>query len=284
MAGQTIYPKRTPGVANVRKTPGVNSGVINNLLLAVSYGKPIGSLTGAIVWEVVAGKKYLWFGVATAKGPGWVREDVFSYQKTNAETQLPPAAERQRIAQAAVNAAVGKIKLVGNKLAKIGPLEARLKPSEAKAMQAVRAAYLRNLANLQATGVVKLTTDKPLAGLGLIWTIPLVLGVVSIIGTFGAYALEVIMKKLVDIKQVETDADLQLKVISSLENATLSSDPGTAKAAVDALEKTNTGIEDTKQSRAEIGGGDGIMDNLKQIATFAVVGFVGLELYKASRR
>lgn len=283
MAATTIYPKKTPGVANVRKTPAVNTGVVNNLLVSVKYGSAIGTLTGKVAAGVVEGKKYLWFAVSTAKGDGWVREDVFSYALTNAEKQLSPAGERRRIAEAQLKATVAKLKLVGAKLARIGPHQAKLTPGQLKTMDAVRRAYIASLSKLQKTGVATFKLDKPLPGLGIIWTVPLVLGVVSLVGAFGTYALEVIMKKLVELRQVETEADLELKAVDALEKGTLSSDPATVDASIKALQQTTSDIEASKQARAESGDGGDIFDNLKSIATFAVVGFVGLELYKASR-
>ena len=71
---QRVFPKDKTQALNVRETPKVNNGVVNNILFSVPDGKLVGLCSGN--FENIDG--YTWYEVITEKGKGWVRNDVIT--------------------------------------------------------------------------------------------------------------------------------------------------------------------------------------------------------------
>jgi hypothetical protein len=112
--------------------------------------------------------------------------------------------------------------------------------------------------------------------------VPLILGVGSILVTFSAYVIDRAMKWYAQVHQVDTEAEQQLAVIKTLEQTANSADPTTAQVAVEKLNEISRRSQESQDKIAQAADTD-IVSSVKQFAIWGVVGFIGLELFKASR-
>ncbi len=281
---QPIYPKKNPGATNVRTSPKVNNGVVNNLLLSVPYGQLIGLLNNEVLIEVVQSKTYLWFVVETPKGRGYVREDTFSFSKSNAESQGSPEKERARIAQAQLERTVKTLQLVGDRLTKVKKFESKLTKPQTAAMLSVQNSYVKAINRLQTiTGNRLKLKASGVSGFGFLPAIPVILAVGSLLVIFASFVVERALKWYADIKQTQAEAEQQLAVIKTLENVTNSptADQATQQKAVEKLAVISKQTADSTTDRNESNKSGDLIGNIKNIATAALLGFFGLEVYKA---
>jgi hypothetical protein len=171
---------------------------------------------------------------------------------------------------------------VGQKLTVIGKNASKLTPAQVNAMQAVRQSYLASLSKLNVITGNGVKIQGNLKGLGIVWTVPLILAVGSILAPFSAFVIDRAMKWYVEEHQIDSEAQEQHKVIDSILNLPVTTPEGEV-AQVKALEKLGVESEKTQQNIVERQASTDITSTIKQIGMFAVVGFIGLELFKASR-